>query len=89
MPGAEIELNPVDFITIGTVGPKGKRVFYLQAGHEGQIASMIIEKEQSWALSEAINEFWTTWTNALTGKPTMILRNWICPCESRLNRFSG
>jgi uncharacterized repeat protein (TIGR03847 family) len=57
MPGVEIELNPVDFVTIGTVGPKGKRVFYLQAGQENQVASLIIEKEQSWALSEAINEF--------------------------------
>lgn len=57
MPGVEIELNPVDFVTIGTVGPKGKRVFYLQAGQDNQLASLIIEKEQSWALSEAINEF--------------------------------
>lgn len=57
MPGVEIELNPVDFVTIGTVGPKGKRVFYLQAGQKNQVASLIIEKEQSWALSEAINEF--------------------------------
>ena len=57
MPGVEIELNPVDFVTIGTIGPKGKRVFYLQAGHKNQVASLLIEKEQSWALSEAINEF--------------------------------
>lgn len=51
-----IEMNPVDFITIGTIGPKGKRVFYLQAGYHKQLVSLIIEKEQSWALSEAINE---------------------------------
>jgi uncharacterized repeat protein (TIGR03847 family) len=56
MPGVEIELNPVDFITIGTIGPKGKRVFYLQAGYRGQLVSLVIEKEQSWALSEAIRE---------------------------------
>lgn len=56
MPGIEIDLNPVDFITIGTIGPKGKRVFYLQAGYNKQLVSLVIEKEQSWALSEAINE---------------------------------
>lgn len=56
MPDVEIELNPADFITIGTVGPKGRRVFYLQAGQGDQVVSMIIEKEQSWALSEAIKE---------------------------------
>lgn len=56
MSNIELELNPVEFITIGTIGPKGKRVFYLQAGYRSQIVSMVIEKEQSWALSEAINE---------------------------------
>lgn len=56
MPDIEIELNPADFVTIGTVGPKGKRVFYLQAGQGDQIVSLVIEKEQSWALSEAIKE---------------------------------
>lgn len=56
MPDVEIELKPVDFITIGTIGPKGKRTFYLQAGQGNQLVSMVIEKEQSWALSEAITE---------------------------------
>lgn len=56
MPNIEIELNPVDFITVGTVGPKGQRVFHLQAGKGRQVVSMIIEKEQAWALSEAVRE---------------------------------
>ena len=56
MPKIEINLNPVDFITINTIGPKGKRVFYLQAGRDEQIVSFVIEKEQAWALSEAIKE---------------------------------
>lgn len=56
MPNLEIELNPVDFVTIDTIGPKGQRVFYLQAGQGKQLISVIIEKEQSWALSEAIRE---------------------------------
>jgi uncharacterized repeat protein (TIGR03847 family) len=56
MPNSEIDLNPVDFITVGTIGPKGQRVFYLQAGKGEQVVSLIIEKEQAWALSEAIRE---------------------------------
>ncbi len=56
MPSSEIELNPVDFITVGTVGPKGQRVFHLQAGKEDMIVTLIIEKEQARALSEAIHE---------------------------------
>jgi uncharacterized repeat protein (TIGR03847 family) len=56
MPNREIELNPVDFITVGTIGPKGQRIFHLQGGKDKQLVSLIIEKEQAWALSEAIRE---------------------------------
>ena len=56
MSNTEIELKPVDFVTIGTIGPKGKRIFHLQAGKEQQIVSLVIEKEQAWALSEAVKE---------------------------------
>lgn len=56
MPNIEIDLNPVDFITIGTVGPKGQRVFHLQAAKGQQIVTLIIEKEQANALGEAIGE---------------------------------
>lgn len=56
MPNTEIEINPVEFVTIGTIGPKGQRVFHLQAGKGPQVVSMIIEKEQAWALSEALRE---------------------------------
>lgn len=56
MPNMEVELNPVEFITVGTVGPKGQRIFHLQAGKEDILVSLTIEKEQAWALSEAIRE---------------------------------
>lgn len=56
MPGTEIELKPVDFVTISTIGPKGKRVFYLQAGKSARIVTLVIEKEQALALSEAVRE---------------------------------
>lgn len=51
-----IELNPVDFVTIGTIGPKGQRTFHLQAGMDSRIVSFTIEKEQAQALSSAIAE---------------------------------
>lgn len=56
MSAKEIELNPVDFITVGTIGPRGQRIFHLQGGKERQLVSLLIEKEQAWALSEAIRE---------------------------------
>lgn len=52
----EIELNPVDFITVGTVGPKGRRMFHLQAGRDEQIVTLTLEKEQARALGEALGE---------------------------------
>ena len=54
--GNVIELNPVDFVTIGTIGPKGKRTFHLQAGKDSRLVSFTIEKEQAHALSSAIAE---------------------------------
>jgi uncharacterized repeat protein (TIGR03847 family) len=51
-----IELNPADFITVGTIGPKGQRIFHLQSGKGGQLISLTIEKEQALALSEAVRE---------------------------------
>lgn len=56
MASMEIELNPVEFITVGTVGPKGKRLFHLQAGSGSQVATLTIEKEQARALAEAITD---------------------------------
>lgn len=56
MAHVDIELNPVDFITVGTVGPKGRRLFHLQAGRGNQIVSLTIEKEQARALTEALIE---------------------------------
>lgn len=55
MPGTQIELDPADFVTVGTVGPKGRRLFHLQAASSSQVVTLIIEKEQARALSEAID----------------------------------
>ncbi len=56
MPGPEIQLDPVDFVTVGTIGPKGRRTFYLQAGKDTELVTLIIEKQQAHALAEAIDE---------------------------------
>jgi len=41
-----------DHFTVGTVGPPGQRVFYLQVGTGGQITTFKLEKQQLGALSE-------------------------------------
>jgi uncharacterized repeat protein (TIGR03847 family) len=38
------ELDDVDHLTTGTIGPPGERVFYLQAAQGGQLVSLRLEK---------------------------------------------
>jgi uncharacterized repeat protein (TIGR03847 family) len=49
-----IELNPVSHLTIGTVGPPGKRVFYLQGSKDADLVSVIIEKQQASMLASSL-----------------------------------
>lgn len=53
----ELELNPVNRITTGAVGPPGKRVFYIQARKEDRLISLIIEKHQIQSLAIGLEEF--------------------------------
>lgn len=46
------ELNDLEHFTVGTVGPPGQRVFYLQAGITGTVVSLKLEKQQVAALGE-------------------------------------
>jgi uncharacterized repeat protein (TIGR03847 family) len=44
------DLGAVDRLTVGTVGPPGQRIFYLQAGAGAQVVSLRLEKTQVAAL---------------------------------------
>lgn len=48
-----IELNPVAFLTIGTVGVPGQRTFFLQGSRGTHTISLIIEKEQAVMLANS------------------------------------
>jgi uncharacterized repeat protein (TIGR03847 family) len=50
--GTSFDLPDPDRFTAGTVGPPGQRVFYLQAGGEGHVVTLRLEKAQVAALAE-------------------------------------
>jgi len=54
MPGLEIELNPVTFITVDAIGQPGERVFYLQGRSQNQVVTLLVEKYQIQTLALAI-----------------------------------
>ena len=45
----------VDMLTVGTLGPRGQRVFYLQCVAEGELVSLKFEKRQAAALAEYLD----------------------------------
>ena len=49
-----IELNPVTHLTVGTIGPPGQRIFYLQGSRGADIISLIIEKQQASMLASSL-----------------------------------
>ena len=56
MPEFTYDLDPVTRITAHAVGEPGRRVFYLQARHSSELVSLVAEKEQIGALSQAVNQ---------------------------------
>ncbi len=50
-----IELDSADFITIGTIGPPGQRVFHIQAKQADVLVTLIIEKFQASAIAQSID----------------------------------
>lgn len=51
-----MDLDRVDRITTGAVGEPGRRTFYLQARHEDELVTVIVEKQQVELLSTSILE---------------------------------
>jgi uncharacterized repeat protein (TIGR03847 family) len=50
------DLTDVDRLTVGTVGPPGQRVFYLQARAGAELVTLKIEKQQVSALARYLGE---------------------------------
>ena len=52
---SSFDLNDLEHFTVGTIGPPGQRVFYLQAGITGTLVSLKLEKQQVAALAEYLD----------------------------------
>jgi len=50
------DFRELDFLTVGTLGPKGEREFFLQARAEGQLVSLKVEKQQVAALADYLDQ---------------------------------
>ena len=50
----EIEFDPVDSIAAGAIGEPGHRAFYIQAEKDGQVLSVLVEKQQVAMLAERV-----------------------------------
>jgi uncharacterized repeat protein (TIGR03847 family) len=51
-----IELDPVERITAGAMGPPGQRVFYLQGRKGDQLVTLLVEKQQVQLLAASVVE---------------------------------
>jgi len=57
MSRTEIERLPVDHITVDALGPKGRRVFYMQSTKGDQVVTLLAEKFQIQSLAVGIEQF--------------------------------
>ncbi|MGH9101587.1 MAG: DUF3090 family protein [Acidimicrobiales bacterium] len=51
-----LDLDPVDRVTFGTIGPAGRRTFLLQARSRGLLLTVKLEKAQVAALSQTLGK---------------------------------
>lgn len=56
MPSENFEFTEPDLVTVGTVGPPGRRVFLLQVQAAAAVATLKVEKQQVAALGAALVE---------------------------------
>ena len=54
-----INFDPADFITVGSIGEKGNRTFHLQAKQGDTLVTFVMEKQQAAALAEGIEDLLT------------------------------
>ena len=54
--GESFHFDAVDLLTVGALGPKGQRVFYLQCAAEGSLVSLKFEKFQAAALADYLDK---------------------------------
>lgn len=66
---ANLDLGVVETFTTGTIGPKGQRVFFLQANSSGSTFSLRLEKEQVRAMAEHL-------ANLLSDLPEINANEW-------------
>ena len=66
---ANLDLGEVESFTAGTVGPKGQRVFYLQAQSNGATFVFRLEKQQVLAMAEHLG-------NLLADLPELNANEW-------------
>ncbi len=62
------DLKPLTHITINTVGPPGRRVFYLQGGRGKQLITLIIEKEHALALVSGLDDLFAELSDSRAGR---------------------
>ena len=57
MPQFDLDVNPVDRITVDAIGKPGERVFYLQARNADKVYSLLVEKVQLQTLAVGVEQF--------------------------------
>ena len=77
---ASFDFKAPDFFTAGAVGRPGQRVFHLQAGEAGVLATLKVEKEQVGALAEYLGALLAKFPAAAEAAPgDLALREPIAP----------
>ncbi len=66
---ANLDVGTVDTFTTGTVGPRGQRVFFLQATASSGVVSLRLEKQQVQAMSDHLE-------NLLADLPEISAQEW-------------
>ncbi len=66
------DFRELEFLTVGTLGPKGQREFFLQARGEGQLVSLKIEKQQVAALADYLDRVLEDLLTRRSARPPMI-----------------